>query len=355
MTTAPLERICVPASATVRQAVEAIDAGGIEIALVVDERRRLLATVTDGDVRRALLRGTTLDDPVADVAHDEPVTAAVGTDQQTLLTLMTEHGIEQVPLMEEGCVKEVAFIRDLIREPDTNHPVVLMAGGQGARLRPLTEDVPKPMLPVGDRPLLETVVGQVREGGFSKIVLAVNYRSEVIEDHFGDGSEHGVDIAYVHEPEPLGSAGALRLAREHLDRPFIVMNADLLTRVNLGSLLRFHLRDENVITVAVRQYAVQVPYGVVDLDERGGVTELKEKPTMRFYVNAGIYAVDPRAVEQMPTELREIGMTELVDAALARGDRVGSFPIREYWLDVGHLSDYERADADHATFFSAPR
>jgi dTDP-glucose pyrophosphorylase len=352
-----LQQLMVRPGCRVRDAVQAIDAGAVEIALLVDDERRLLGTISDGDVRRAMLAGTTLDDPVDAVVHRTPIHAPVGTEGPALLQIMTERGIEQVPLLDaDGCVAELAFLRDVVSDTlTTDTPVVLMAGGQGMRLRPLTDDRPKPMLPVGaeDRPLLETTLGQIAESGFRKVLLTVNYRAEIIEQHFGDGEELGLDISYVREQpgELLGSAGALNLAREHLDRPFIVMNADLLTKVNLGALIRFHAEDGNMVTVGVRQYKLQVPYGVVDLDGTR-VTALREKPTVGFFVNAGIYAVSPEAVQLMPDDITEFNMTDLIEATLGQGGRVGSFPIREYWLDIGQLADYERAHDDHATYFS---
>jgi dTDP-glucose pyrophosphorylase len=352
-----LHRTLIRPGFALRDAVKAIDAGAVEIALLVDDERRLLGTVSDGDVRRAMLAGTTLEDPVDPVVHREPTSAPVGCDPATLLRLMTERGIEQVPLLDaERRVVDIAFLRDVVQDSlAADTPVVLMAGGEGQRLRPLTALTPKPMLPVGDedRPLLETTLSQIAEAGFRKVLLTVNYRAEIIEEHFGDGAGLGLDIAYVREQpgELLGSAGALNLAREHLDRPFIVMNADLLTKVNLGALIRFHAEDANMITVGVRQYRLQVPYGVLDLDGTR-VTGLREKPTLGFFVNAGIYAVSPEAVRSMPAEISEFNMTDLIDATIARGVRVGSFPIREYWLDIGQLADYERAHEDHATYFS---
>jgi dTDP-glucose pyrophosphorylase len=352
-----LEQIFVPPGATIRQTIESIDAAAIEIALVVAEERRLIGTVTDGDVRRALLAGATLEDPVDRIVHRDAVTAPAGTETSALLALMTARGIDQVPLLEDGRVVDVAFLRDLVGEEDVtsgSHPVVLMAGGRGTRLLPLTETMPKPMLPVGDRPLLERVVGQVRDAGFSRILIAVNYRADLIEEHFRDGSHLGVQIGYLREDEPLGSAGALRLAGAELDRPFVVMNADLLTNVNLTALMRFHRQESNAITVGVRQYALELPYGIAEL-EGTRIVRLNEKPTHTFFVNAGIYAVDPAAVELMSERSGRFDMTEVIDAAIAAGLRVGGFPIREYWIDIGQLADYERAESDHVTVLSAGR
>jgi dTDP-glucose pyrophosphorylase len=351
-----LEKIFVSPRATVREAIECIDAGAIEIALVADPSRRLIGTVTDGDVRRALLAGATLEDPIDSIVHRDPVTAPYGIEAARLLTLMTSRGIDQVPLVENGRVVDVAFMRDLIAEDekDGDHPVVLMAGGRGTRLYPLTEDTPKPMLPVGDKPLLERVVAQVRNAGFSRLLIAVNYRGDVIEEHFGDGSRYGVEIDYLREHEPLGSAGALNLASAELDRPFVVMNADLVTNVNLAALMRFHLQETNAITVGVRQYALELPYGIAALDGTR-IVSLDEKPTHTFFVNAGIYAVDPVAVTLMRDCAGRFDMTDLIDAALAAELRVGGFPIREYWIDIGQLADYQRAESDHVTIFSSGR
>jgi dTDP-glucose pyrophosphorylase len=346
------EKIFVRPGATIREAIECIDAGAIEIALAVDEQGGLVGTISDGDVRRALMRGVGLDSAATEVIHPSPITAPVSTGRSDLLHLMTEHGIEQVPMLDGGRVVDVAFIRDLVHAHRDESPVVIMAGGEGQRLRPLTQETPKPMLPVGGRPLLETIVEQVRQSGFSRVLMAVNYQAEQIEEHFGDGSRFGVAIDYIHEPKLLGSAGALRLAREQLDRPFIVLNADLLTNVNLSALMRFHTDDQNLITVGVRRYVLEVPFGVVDLSDTR-VTRLQEKPSIDFFVNAGIYAVSPEVVALMPPELQEFSMTDLIGEALAQNRRVGGFPIREYWLDIGQIGDYERAVGEHATYFSS--
>jgi dTDP-glucose pyrophosphorylase len=331
----------------VPEAIKAIDAGMGHVALVVDHERRLLGTVTDGDVRRGILHGAEVSGPVASIVHRNPVTAEEGTPAEEIALLMEKHGVEQIPLLRAGRVVDVVLVRDLVHAAH-EHPVVIVAGGEGQRLRPLTEETPKPMLDVGGRPLLETILGQVKDAGFSKVYMLVNYRAEAIEEHFGSGEELGLDISYVREPEPMGSAGGLKFVREELREPFIVLNADLLTEVNLDALLRFHRIEGNVITIGVKQYILEVPYGVVDLDGTA-VTALREKPELKFFVSAGIYALSPEAVGYLPDRAGELHMTELIDGALAAGAQVGSFPVHEYWLDIGHVGDYERAHEDHAT------
>jgi dTDP-glucose pyrophosphorylase len=358
MDSSRFQQIFIALGATVREAIESIDAGAIEIALVADGQRRLIGTVTDGDVRRALLAGATLEDPIDSIVYRDPVIAEADADVAAVLALMTSRAVDQVPLIRDGRVVDVAFIRHLVgtgEQPGDDPPVVLMAGGRGSRLQPLTERTPKPMLPVGDRPVLERLLSQVRESGYSRVLIAVNYRAEVIEEHFGDGSRFGVDIAYLREDQPLGSAGALRLAGAELDRPFIVMNADLVTNVNLSALIGFHRQEGNAVTVGVRQYALELPYGIAEL-EGTRIVRLSEKPTHRFFVNAGVYACDPQVVGLMSKHEHErFDMTDVIAAALAAEMRVGGFPIREYWIDIGQLGDYERAENDHMTVFSASR
>jgi dTDP-glucose pyrophosphorylase len=347
------EEILVGPHSTVREVIRAIDAGKAHLALVVDADRRLLGTITDGDIRRALLAGIDLDGPAEPIVHRSPVTANPEVGEADVRALMTQHRIDQVPVIADERVIDVVLLRELVTDRGENH-VVIFAGGEGQRLRPLTENVPKPMLEVGGRPLLETVLEQVRDAGFSKAFLLVNYRSEEIERHFGGGEGVGLDLRYVHEPAPLGSAGGLSLVREELDRPFVVLNADLLTNVDVRALLNFHQSEENVITVGVKQFVLEVPYGVVELDETR-VLAVREKPELRFFVNAGIYALDPEATAFLPEAESEFHMTHLIERALVEGARVGSFPVHEYWLDIGQMSDYERANDDHVTRLFVPR
>jgi dTDP-glucose pyrophosphorylase len=349
------EQCLVAPEATVRDAIRHIDAGRAHLAVVVDGERCLLGMVTDGDVRRALLSGVELDASINEIVHRNPVTATGGTAPAELIALMRQHGIEQVPLVDGERVVDVALLRDLAEPEALHHSAVIVAGGEGQRLRPLTETVPKPMLDVGGRPLLETVLEQVASAGFGKVFLLVNYRGDEIEQHFGDGSGLGLDIRYVHESEPLGTAGGLQFVREELNRPFVIMNSDLLTNVDFGALLKFHVAEKNLVTVGVKQYVLEVPYGVVDI-EGTRVTAVREKPQLRFLVNAGLYALEPAATELLPADGGgAFHMTQLVERALAEGSRVGSFPVHEYWLDIGQLADYERANDDHATLVFVPR
>jgi NDP-sugar pyrophosphorylase family protein len=220
-----------------------------------------------------------------------------------------------------------------------------MAGGEGQRLRPLTENTPKPMLPIGGKPLMELIVAQLRDVGIRKINIATHYQAEKIIDHFGAGEGFGVDISYVREESPLGTGGALGL----IDRPkesVLVINGDILTDIDFRTMHAFHIDNKAQMTVAVRQYEVQVPYGVIDC-EGSRLTGLREKPKLSFFVNAGIYLLEPDVYNYIPVNQR-FNMTDLVDLLLAAGKTVVAFPVREYWLDIGQRADYERAQADSA-------
>jgi NDP-sugar pyrophosphorylase family protein len=257
---------------------------------------------------------------------------------------MRERSVRQVPLLDQaGRVAELVTREDLEPAQDDCLEAVIMAGGQGLRLRPMTETLPKPMLPLGERPLMEHILGQLREAGITRVGVATHYLPEKIKDHFGDGAGFGVELSYLTEERPLGTAGALSLMQPPAG-PLLVINGDILTRVDFKAMLAFHQEQDAQVTVGVRQFHMDVPYGVVQA-EGGFVSELTEKPVYRFFVNAGIYLLQP-AVFRYLSRGRRLDMTELIQALLAESQRVASFPIHEYWLDIGQHQDYLRAQED---------
>ena len=336
---------------SLRETITVIDEWAKGIALVVDEERRMIGTVTDGDIRRAILAGMDLSLPVqkllerrASTPYPRPITAPVGTPDAELLLLMNEHTIRQVPLLDEhGRVVDVALLSDLVKEYELPLTAVVMAGGYGTRLRPLTEELPKPMLPVGDRPLLELIIEQLRQAGIRRVNLTTHYKGELIARHFGDGRDFGVEIHYVEEDQPLGTAGALSLL-EASDEPLLVINGDILTRVDFRAMLDFHREQQADMTVAVRQYEFYVPYGVVESDGVA-ITGISEKPVVRHFINAGIYLLNPEVCLFIPND-QTYDMPDLISRLVAEGRRVVSFPVREYWLDIGQVEDYQKALAD---------
>ncbi len=336
--------------ATLREALEIIDRGGMKIALVVDGRGRLLGTLADGDIRRAFLRGTQLTDGIADIYHRNPTTCGINDSREHLLTLAAASRLYQIPILDaEGVVTGIAEVGELLQPARRNNKVVLMAGGLGTRLKPLTDSVPKPMLKVGTKPILETIIENFAKYGYTEIVLSVNYKANVIREYFEDGSQCGVNISYITEESRMGTAGALSMMRGEMTAPFFVMNADVLTNVNFEHMADFHVSHDAAATMAVREYDFQVPYGVVNLDN-GRIRSIEEKPVHKCFVSAGIYMLSPMVLEFVPDGVF-FDMPSLFEKVIAAGENVHSFPIREYWLDIGKHSDFERANNDYLTVF----
>jgi len=260
---------------------------------------------------------------------------------------MNEKGLRQIPILdEESRVTNLVLLTDLVKEYELPLKAVVMAGGFGTRLRPLTEDIPKPMLPVGDRPLLELIVEQLRDAGIRQVNVATHYKGEVISEHFKDGQDFGVDIRYVKEDQPLGTAGALSLLEES-EEPVLVINGDILTRVDFRSMLNFHREHSADLTIAVRQYELRVPYGVV-MTDGVAVTDISEKPVVKQFINAGIYLLSPTVRRLIPNG-QPYDIPDLIQRLLKEDQRVVCFPIREYWLDIGKADHYDQAKSDIAT------
>ena len=333
-------------TALLRDAVAAIEASEAKIGIVCDGNGALVGTITDGDIRRALLRGAGLDSAVAEAMNPRPITAPVGISRDHALSLMRKHAILQLPLVDQSgrIVDLVLFKKDSVDDIW----VVLMAGGEGRRLQPLTADTPKPLLLVGGQPLIESLVRRFADQGFRRVFLSVNYRAERFKAHFGDGSAFGVSIDYLHETEPRGTAGSLS-ALPPVPAPVIVMNGDVLTSVDFRHLLAFHTEQQATATMCVRQYVLQVPYGVVELDDQK-LRAIVEKPKQSFFVNAGIYVLSPETIARIPAAGR-FDMTALFEQLIADGGRIAVFPLREYWLDIGRMTDLERARDEYASIF----
>ena len=354
----PLEQYLIASNATIRGALECINRN-MSLAIVVDEQRRLIGTITDGDVRRAVLAGASLDTPVQKLLdqrdktpYPKPVTAPTGTPTGELLRIMYERAIRQIPLVDEnGRVADIALMQELVKSYELPLKAVVMAGGFGKRLLPLTEDMPKPMLPVGDKPILELIVNQLQNSGIRKVQVTTHYKPEIIRQHFGTGEKFGLDIQYVNEDQPLGTAGALG-SLEKSDEPMLVLNGDILTRVDFRAMLAFHVENKAELTVAVRKYDFQVPYGVIQCDG-AHVMGVDEKPTYNFFVNAGIYLLEPSAHRSIPSAQR-FDMTDLIEKLTAEGRRVVAFPVVEYWMDIGQQNDYMQAQEDIKRWETSP-
>lgn len=342
-----LAQFLVSPDTTIRDVIASIDSNARGIALVTDKQRHLLGTVTDGDIRRAILAGIDLSEKVSELLERKaqtscarPITAPEGTSRPHIVRLMRRHGVRLIPLLnEDGTV--VDFVT--LDEEGLPVTVVIMAGGYGTRLRPLTEDIPKPMLPVGGRPLLEWIIDGLREAGAEHVYIMTHYKADVIEKHFGSGESFDIEVEYVQEEKPSGTLGPLKLL-ESWDKPVLVINGDILTRVDFGRMLRYHEKRAAVMTVAVRDYSVQVPYGMVEM-EGEDIHGLVEKPSHRFFVNAGIYLLAESLREEVANG-EAADMTEFIRIIMKKGRRVVGFPVREYWIDIGRHEDYERAQRE---------
>lgn len=331
-------------------AIKMIDAAALQIALVVDEKKRLMGTVTDGDVRRGILKGISLDEPLRLIMNDQPTVVRTNEDRAELLNTMKIKGLRQIPVLDErGRVVGMEILEDLLKGGFRDNIVVLMAGGLGTRLRPLTQECPKPLLKVGSKPILETILHNFIEYGFYNFYISVNYKAEMIEQYFGDGSSWGIKIKYIYEDKRMGTAGALSRLPVRPELPLVVMNGDLLTRVNFEQLLVFHQENNVMATMCVREFDLQVPYGVVNIDQHR-LVGIDEKPVHRFFVNAGIYVLAPKAMEHIPFNTY-FDMPELFNKLISEKQETAVFPIREYWLDIGRMGDYDRANGEYSNVF----
>jgi dTDP-glucose pyrophosphorylase len=327
---------------TFRDALYSLEKSGLEIALVVDEQEKLLGVLTDGDIRRALLSGSTLDLAIHGMIQREFTFVGPGMGRAEVLDLMRARSISQIPILDaKGCLIGLHTMHEILGAVERPNWAVVMAGGRGERLRPLTDDLPKPMVKVAGRPILERIILHLVGFGIRRVFLSVNYMRDVIERHFGDGGDLGCRIEYLREVKPLGSGGALSLLSGRPADPMLVLNGDLLTHINVENLLAFHNRGGFAASVAVHEYIHTVPYGVV---ERKGerITGIREKPSQTWLANAGIYVLEPGLVERVPRDTF-FPLPALIDECLDRGEAVGAFPIEGEWIDVGHPNELLRA------------
>jgi dTDP-glucose pyrophosphorylase/CBS domain-containing protein len=339
--------ILVSPKDTLRVAMERMTVTNIAIVLAVDQQRKLQGVLVDGDIRRALLAHGDLSQPVESIMTRRPRTAPFDITDGTLHDLAQEALSTWLPLVDENGILRGLIDLALFRQSRgrLENAVVIMAGGRGERLMPHTAAIPKPMIPVGGRPILETLVRALHGNGFDRFYFSVNYLAEYIEDHFGDGEAIGVSITYLREEKPLGTAGSLRQLANVEKLPILVINGDVLTRFNPKAMLDLHLRERAQITMAVRDYSHQVPFGVVE-SVNGRFVTIREKPTYTMQISSGIYVVDPSVLDKIPPDTR-FDMPDLLSAITElRADRVMCFPISDYWMDVGREEDLHRARAD---------
>jgi len=345
-----IENIKLKQNATIKEALGIIDSGAMQIALVVDDNDKLLGTLTDGDIRRGILRGLDLDSSIETIVFKEPAVAKISSTKEEILKIALSKKLHQIPIVDDnGIVLDLKEIEELVEPKIKTNRVILMVGGLGTRLRPLTQDTPKPMLKVGNKPILQTIVEKFAEYGFVNITMCVNFNASIIRDYFGDGKEFGVNIDYVLEEKRMGTAGALSLLKERSSEPFFVMNGDLLTNVNFEHIFNYHTLNKATATMCVREYDYEVPYGVVKMNDNK-IIEIAEKPVQKFFVSAGIYILSPEILDLIPKN-EFYDMPALFEKLIKLSKNVISFPIREYWLDIGRMEEYQRANEEYKEVF----
>jgi len=345
------QQVVIGPETSLLNTIEVIDLGALQIALVVDDSQRLIGVATDGDIRRALIRGLTLEHPVREVMNKRPKVASLQDSKSQLIAMMEGHHLYQLPVVDnEGRIVRLESLQALYKQPSFPNPVFLMAGGFGKRLRPYTDECPKPLLEIGGKPILETIIENFVKSGFKEFFIAVHYKAQQIKDYFSDGSRWGISITYIDELEPMGTAGAIGLMPPDLpDVPLIVMNGDILTQVDFSRLLAYHNEQQAIATLCVRQYDYQIPYGVVIANHQR-LSRIEEKPIQTCLANAGIYVLDHSLIKTISGQ-EKLDMPTLLNQQVALGETVSMFAVNDYWLDIGREADFLRAQGEFAQYF----
>lgn len=339
------KNIVVYAEQTLLETMKIIDDTSLQFAVVVNKENQLLGTVTDGDIRRSILRGEELNTCIYNVMNKIPVFAYEYNTRNECLDILKKYNLKQLPIINKEKQLVNVIFKEIRNHQEENNSVILMVGGLGARLRPLTDNIPKPMLKVGDKPILEIIIEGFKQYGYTNFILSVNYKKEMIQNYFQSGEAFGVNITYIEETKRMGTAGALSMLPERPTKPVFVMNGDLLTQVNFDQLMQFHKEQEAVATMCVREYEYQIPYGVIKT-EGANLVSIHEKPIHKNFVNAGIYVLNPEAFDYIPKDVY-FDMPTLFETIIADNKVATIFPIREYWLDIGRLDDFEKANLDY--------
>ena len=345
-----IDKYCIDNGATIKEAMKVIDKNLTGGALVINEKNELVGTITDGDIRRAILRGSGINERIEGTYFKDFKFVTKEHSKKKAKEYMLSNKIREVPVIDKDKkLTDLYFLDDILSYDKKDNYVFILAGGLGTRLRPLTETVPKPMLRVGDKPILELILEQFKEYGFRNFIISLNYKGSIIEEYFKDGKEFDVNIEYIRETKKLGTAGSIALVKEKLTKPFIVINGDILTGIDFDKFLNHHIENDFNITVGVRNYEINVPYGVLVTDNMI-IESLEEKPTYKFNINGGVYALNPEIIKYIQEE-EVYNMTDLIEDAMDNHQRSGIYEIIEYWTDIGQIEDYKQANRDIHKFF----
>ncbi|MCY6353876.1 nucleotidyltransferase family protein [Clostridium sp. ZS2-4] len=341
---------CIEVCSTIKDAMESIDKNLTGAALVVDEENHVKGIITDGIIRRAILKGHEIHDSIEGIYSSEFRSVSKLESKKKVKELMLKYKIRQLPLLDDdGKLIDLYFLDDIISYDKKDNFVFILAGGLGTRLRPLTEKIPKPMLKIGEKPILQRIIEQFKEYGFRNFIISLNYKGEIIEEYFKDGKEFDINIEYVRETKKLGTAGSIKLAEDKLNKPFIVINGDILTGIDFDAFLNHHIKNEFNVTVGARNYEMKVPYGVMITDNLL-IKSLEEKPVYNFYINSGVYVLNEKTIGYIPED-EFYNMTDLIEDVIKENGKSGVYQITEYWSDIGQMDDFKKANEDVEKFF----
>lgn len=339
------DKIIVSSNDSIRYTWRKLDTSGLRVVAVLGVDGKFYGIVTDGDIRRGLLGDIELDDPIERVTNTNPLVISSGHSKKQIIEIMERENVLAIPVVDRDELIGVEILHDLLSVRKIDNPIFIMAGGFGTRLRPLTDNCPKPMLKVGTKPMLEILMGSFIRAGFHNFFISTHYMPEVIEAYFGDGKSLGVSIKYIYEETPLGTGGALGLLADDFScLPMLVINGDVLTTADFRSILDTHNNSNSDATMCIREYEYKIPYGVVN-SNLGKVTSMEEKPTKYFSVNTGIYVLSPSLIKSIKRGTC-IDLPSVIEKRMLEGNDVRLYQLREYWLDIGRIDDFNRAQAD---------
>ena len=339
-----LKKITIKEDATIERALIAISKGEIKIVIVVDNKGKLIGTLTDGDIRRGFLKGLSISNSVNSLINRKPLIGKRDTNRKKLIDIAISKKIQQIPVVDDsGKVIEVILTDEISKKKDKSNKVLIMAGGRGLRLRPLTKNMPKPMLKVGNKPILQTIIEKFKDSGYVNFIICVNYKSQIIQNYFGNGNKFGVNIEYYKEKKRMGTAGSLGLIKKKLTDPFFVINGDILTNLDFEKLFDYHKANSATATMCIKEYNINLPYGEIKLNKKK-IKSINEKPNYKFFVNSGIYIFDPKCTRLIPKKIYD--MPQLFKKLIKKKFKVVSFPLGEYWLDIGRLADFKKANEE---------
>lgn len=343
------KKIILRPNDTMVSAIKNLNKESFRIVLVADKNNKLLGTITDGDIRRALMNNMSMESKLVNFMFKKPTTLKFPYNREKALTIMKKNSLLHLPILDStGKIKKLEILQNLLEERKKSNPVLIMAGGLGKRLMPITKNVPKPLLLIENKPILEIIIDQLSKNLFKNIFISTFYKSEMIENHFGNGKDRNLNIKYLKEKKQLGTAGSLSLIpnkfREH---PILVMNSDLLTKLDYDELMSFHKKKKNIITLCIRKKFFSIPYGVVK-SNKNRVIDISEKPSQEYFINAGIYVIDPSVLKEVGKN-KYLDMTDLIKKCIKKKLKVTAFPIHEYWLDIGLKEDFDSARRNWAS------